>query len=408
MKTSESKPRRWPKWMWVWAGLAGALTLVAVAYWPKPVDVESQPVRRGTLVVTVVEDGMTRIRDPYTLSSPLQGELQRLSIEAGDRIERNQILARILPGAAPLLDPRSRSEAEARVEAARAASQRADAAVKREEADARLADMELARRKALIEAQVLAESEHDRLRIGVQATRADLAAARFAARVAAHELKLAEAALRRSSTPSGAVEELVIRSPVDGVVLEVFAESKVAVVAGTAILSVGDPEGLEVVVDVLTQDAVQIEPGAHATIDRWGGAGSIPARVRRVEPRAFTDHSALGVEEQRVNVLLDLDAPKEDWERLGDGFRVEVSIVIHEADEALLVPEAALFRRSGQWNVFQIVEGRARRVEVDVGLSNGREAQLLSGLSENDRVIVYPSDYVEDGVRVRTASPDAL
>lgn len=396
---NESSRRTLKRVSW---GLLGAAAVAATAwaYWPQPLAVDCETVRRGDLVSTVVEDGRTRVRDRYTVSAPLTGVLQRPEVRAGDAIRRGDVIARILPSVEPLLNRRSHSEAQARVLAAEAGLKRAEAAVGLAEAAAQFAESELARRRSLVRSNVLSASEFDRLATDVQARKAELEAARFGARVAEHELALARTALRRS-TGSEAAEELEIKAPIDGRILEIFNESETALAPGTPILSLGDPAHLEIVVDVLTRDAVRIEAHADATIDRWGGARPLQARVVRVEPSAFTEVSALGVEEQRVNVILDLESPHQEWSALGDGFRVEAEIVLERRSDVLTVPTSALFRHRGAWSTFRVDQGVARRVPLELGASTDRYAEVASGLEPDQCVIIYPNDLVADGVRVQ-------
>jgi HlyD family secretion protein len=391
-----------------WVGLivSGLLVvgLLALMFRPQPIEVEVAGIERGDLVLSVVEDGRTRIRDRYTVSAPLRGVLQRPTLEEGDPIEKEQVVARIFPALEPLLDRRSRQEAEARVAGAQAAVKRAEAAVKRAVSAADLARTNLERSRELVRTQVLSASEFDRMEAEFETSTADLEAARFGARVAQHELSVAKASLQRAS--GSGHEEFVLRAPVNGVVLEVYEESETAIGLGAPILAIGDPAHMEVVVDVLTRDAVRIEPGAEAFIDRWGGGERLAGRVHRVEPAAFTEVSALGVEEQRVNVILDLTAPRSSWSMLGDGFRVEAEIVLRRVDDVLLIPAAALFRAQGDWAAFQVLDGRARRVGLELGASNDRHAELRSGLAADDKVIVYPNDLVDDGVSVKATASD--
>lgn len=360
---------------------------------PKPVPVDVAPVERGPLRVTVDEDGRTRVEDRYVVTAPVTGRLARIGLEPGDEVRTGDVLARIVPTASPLLDPRARSSAEARVAAAIAGEEQARARVARAEAAQRFARAELERFRRLAEEEVIAPRELDRIRLEAETAESDLASARFAHQVARHELEMAKAALGRVDGADGTVEHLEVPAPVDGRVLEVMRESEGAVTMGSPLLELGDPSDMEVVVDVLTRDAVEIQPGAHARLDRWGGA-PVEARVRQVEPSAFTKLSALGVEEQRVNVVLDLDDPPSG---LGDGFRVEARITVWSSDDALHVPASAVFRRDDGWAVYSVREGQARLTAVEVGRRTGRRVQIVEGLQEGDEVVVHPSDAVEDG-----------
>lgn len=396
--------KRWIRRALAFAVVSGLGLALAAAYRPRPVDVECRAVERAELQVVVDEEGRTRIRDRFTLSAPVQGVLERIELDEGDRVQAGQVVARIFPSVEPLLDARTRSSAKARVLAARAAIQRAEAAAVQARADAKLARREQERRHELYEADILSESEFDRLKAQTEAAEARREAAEFAVRVAEHELAMAEAALRQTRGRDRA-GPLTIEAPIDGVVLELFHESEVSVRAGERLLQLGDPRNLEVVVDVLTQDAVRIRPGQPVEFVRWGGDRPLGGRVRRVEPAAFTEISALGVEEQRVHVVIDLSAEGFEAEALGHGFRVEARIVVERIEDAVQVPEGALFRFEDRWALFRLEGDRARRVAVQTGVAAERTRQILAGVEPGDRVLVYPSDLVEDGTKVACDAP---
>lgn len=393
--------RKWLRRGLLALALALVVGLIVVAWIPNPVEVEVATVERGTLVVTVNEDGRTRVKDRYIISAPLTGNLARVELEAGDSIEEQQVVARLVPLPPPLLDSRTRAEAKARVDAAQAAVRQAQAAVNRARYERDFAKQEADRALAVVERGGLARSDADRAVSTYRAAQEQLSSALFGARVAEHELKVAQTALMQLSGKGDEVDQLEIRSPVAGQVLQVFHESEGVVQGGTPIVEVGDPAALEIVVDVLSQDATRIRQGAAAKIERWGGKTPLRAHVRIVEPSAFTKLSALGVEEQRVNVIIDLDDERELWSSLGDGYRVEARISVWEGEEVLKVPASAVFRSDEAWATFVVQEGSAVLQEVEIGETNGLETQVISGLDEGDRVIAYPSDSVRDGVSVR-------
>lgn len=384
--------------------LVAILVLVGVvyAYLPKPVPVDLGTARRGPLVVAVREDGRTRVADRFEMSAPVNGNLGRLELAAGDRVAQGQVLARIVPLPSPLLDARSRAGAEARVAQAQAAARQSRAAIARAEASLSMAASEAARQRRLGERGATSPAALERAELAERSAREELASARFGARVAGHEVAMAQAALGAGRAGGEGAESLEITSPVDGVVLQVHQESEGVVQAGAPILELGDPGRLEVVVDVLTTDAVDIAPGAPVAIVNWGGDGAIAAHVRRVEPSAFTRVSALGVEEQRVNVLIDLDAPRERWASLGDGYRVEAEIRLWEGDEVLQVPSSSVFRHEGSWAVYVVGDGddTVSRRPVEVGHRGEQAVELTSGLRPGERVVLYPSDRVAEGVTV--------
>jgi HlyD family secretion protein len=379
-------------------GIAGMLFL---ALRPQPIPVDLAEATRGELEVTVHEDGRAQVKDRYTISAPLNGRLARVELEPGDPIEEGAAVAYLLPVAPALLDARSREQAEARVAAARAGEARARAAIDRAEAAQDLARSEALRQETLLEQGGVAERARDRAVFERRAAEQELASARFSARVATHEVRMAQAALgTMNGRGQGALEQFAITSPVTGRVLRVLERSEGVVQAGRPILEVGDPSVLEAVVDVLTTDATAVTPGNPARIVHWGGEGALSARVRLKEPSAFTRTSALGVEEQRVNVVLDLIDPYERWASLGDGYRVEADIIVDRAEDVVRVPPGAIFRHRDGWAVFRVRDGFARLAPVDIGRRADAAVEITSGLDEGDAVVLHPSDRVVDGASV--------
>ncbi len=398
---STSTRRKWVRGVLVGLAAAFVVMIIVVAWIPNPVDVEVSEVSRGPLAVTVDEDGRTRVIDRYLVSAPITGNLGRIELHAGDPIKAGQVLARLVPLPPPLLDARSRAEAQARVDAALAAKAQAQAAVNRARVALDFAQREAARARAVVEQGGLALSDAERAISDERRSKEDLRSANFGARVAEHELEMARSALLRLSGKSEEDDHMEIVSPVDGQVLSVLQESEGVVQAGAPVMEVGDPAALEIVVDVLSQDATRIKPGARVEIVRWGGKRPLRAHVRLVEPSAFTKLSALGVEEQRVNVVIDLDEPRDAWATLGDGYRVEASITVWEDEEVLRVPASAVFRHDEHWATFVVEDGKAVVRKAEFGESNGLETEVVSGLEEGETVIAYPSDSVRDGVSVR-------
>ena len=387
-------------------GLIG-LSIVGGMVWsflPKPLPVDEGKTSKGELVVTVDEDGKTRVSERYVISAPLSGTLGRVSFRAGDEIDAGVALAQIVPAAAPLLDERSRAQLQARVLASEAAVKQAEASAERAKMGKSFAEKELERIKGLVASGALSQREFEQSELEARSRAKEAESVTFAVRVARYELENARAALSRTDGSEDekktAGKHFVIRSPVKGKVLRVLQESEGIVAAGTPLFEIGDPAAIEIVVDVLTTDAVQIKPGARAVLERWGGPGELVAKVRRVEPSAFTKVSALGVEEQRVNVLLDLEPPVDPHLPLGDGFRVEAKIVVFEAKDALKVPAAALFRSDGGWAVFVVEGGKAKTKKVNLGRRTGTEAIIENGLAEGETVLLHPSDSIKDGVMV--------
>jgi HlyD family secretion protein len=388
----------------------GAFTAALVfAFLPKPVAVDLGQVSTGPLQVFVEEDGKTRLRDRYTVSAPLAGRLQRISLDPGDIIPAGRTVAIIEPLDPALLDPRALAQAEARVKSAEAALDRAAPMLEAAQAALDLAETEYARSAELHEKKALAKTELD-LKTMLRRTRtAEYRAARHSEEVARFELELARAALLRTRPGSAeGGESLHFEIPAPPLagsgrvfhVLRVFQESAGVVAPGTALLELGDPADLEVEIDVLSSDAVKIRPGARVLLEQWGGDEPLIGRVRLVEPSGFTKISALGVEEQRVNVIVDFPDRDKIPQTLGDGYRVEAKIIIWEQDEVLRVPTSALFRHGEGWAVFRVEQGKATRHPVHIGRRSGLFAQVLEGLSLDDTVIVHPSDKVVDGVMV--------
>jgi HlyD family secretion protein len=382
-----------------------ALVALAIAwgFWPRPVLIETGEVARRPLQITVEEEARTRVVDRYVLHAPVAGYLRRVELDVGDAVALGDTLAALDPLRPSVLDPRARAEAEARVAAARAGLARAEAALRQVEAEAELAAEEFRRREDMLARELISRSEFDQARSRMNAMVAARAAAESVVEVARFDLEAALAALRYSAATDGdePVETVPVRSPVDGRVLKLLQESAGVVAAGQPLLEVGDPRRLEVEVEVLSRDAVRIEPGGRVLFERWGGSGTLEGVVRTVEPTGFTKISALGVEEQRVLVIVDIGSPPEAWQRLGDGYRVEAKFIVWERADALTVPASALFRREDGWAVFVVEDGRARLRPVRLGPGSGLLTEVLEGVSAGDAVIVHPDDAVDDGVRVK-------
>jgi HlyD family secretion protein len=380
----------------------GLLVLVGLglALRPRPVPVEVTAVARAPLTVTIEESGVARVptQQRFVVSAPVAGTLLRPALEVGDTVAQGAPVARIAPLPTPLLDPAGRAQAEARVAAALSAEGQARAALGRAKTAVAQADQELERTRRLTETGAFTRQALERAEFDARLRQDELAAASFAARVAAEEVRFARAALGRArSGASGA--PLDLRAPLPGQVLRLHQRSEGVVQAGTPLLEIGDPAALEVVVDLLTTDAVHVRPGTPARLRDWGGP-TIAARVHRIEPSAFTQTSALGVDEQRVNVVLTIDEPRDRWTALGDGYRVQVELVLEEVPDAATVPLGAVFRSGADWAVYRIDEGVARLTPVEVGRRAQARVEIRGGLAPGAAVIVHPGDRVRDGVRV--------
>ena len=378
-----------------------ALLFILWAFLPRPVPVDTAKVSKGPLSVTVEEEGKTRLRDRFVVSSPVTGYAVRVDLDVGDTVRKGQSVVTLEPLRADSLDPRSRATAEARAAAAEAALRSAEARVREAEAADGYAEELLVRTRQLSEAGLTPKDTLDRVESEARRSRASRLSAEAAAETARHEAEAARALLTRGGKPSGGGgETVVVRSPASGRVMSVVRESEGVVSAGTPLLVVGDPGKIEVEVDVLSPDAVRIRPGTPVRFNRWGGEGTLEGKVRVVEPAGFTKISALGVEEQRVLVIADITSPREAWERIGDGYRLEAAFVLWEGKGVLQVPEGAVFRAGGR-DVVYVVEGKRARIRnVELDKRNGLAAQVLSGLSEGETVVVHPGDSVTDGRRV--------
>jgi HlyD family secretion protein len=395
-----------------------AAAIVAAVGWglvPEPIEVDLAPATRGEVEVTVDEDGKTRIREKYVVSAPLGGRVLRINMDPGDKVEAEEtLLATIEPRDPELLDARTIAQAEARVKAAEASLERMEPLLEEATAAQQFAEAELKRVREVsaTNPQAVSTTEKESKLLAFRTTSALLRSAMQNKEIARFELAQARAALMRSRPPSENPPQgestmvmngwtFPIRSPIDGRVLRVFQESSAIVAPAAPLLELGDPTDLEVEIDVLSRDAVKIVPGALVYLEHWGGDRVLEGRVRLVEPSAFTKISTLGVEEQRVNIIVDLVDPPQDRTELADGFRVEARIVIDKADDVLKVPTSALFRVGGKWAVFHAVDGTAVQQEVEVGLQNGLEAEIRGGLQEGDQVIVHPGDDVVAGSAIR-------
>jgi HlyD family secretion protein len=382
-------------------GIAAAAALVVWAVMPRPVPVETAAVTKGKFVATVDEDGKTRVRERYVVAAPLAGRLTRVRLKAGDSVKAGDAVTTIVPSPAPLLDPRSRVEAEQRLGAAEASRERTKATVERAMAQTVQAKKDLDRIRALAETGAATTQALERAETAMRVADRDLRAAEFLDHATEHEVAQAKALLAQY-TDGGAnpLERWNVTAPVSGLVLKVTQESETIVQPGTPILEIGDPRDLEIVVDVLSRDAVEIHPGAEVAIEHWGGPGVLAGRVRRIEPAAFTKISTLGVEEQRVNVLIDIVSAPKDWAGLGDAYQLDTRITVFSHEDAPIIPAGALFRTADNWTVYVSKEGRAERREVTLLRRSGRFAAVSAGLQPGERVIVYPSDRVAPGARI--------
>lgn len=396
--------------IWIKRGLLAILALLAVAGFiyalmPQPVLVDMSTIGRNALKVTVDEEGETRIREIYVVSAPITGKIQRSPREVGDEVIKDQTLVSVIQPEDPSFhDIRTRRELEAAVAAAEASIIHTQSQIRRAESELEFAKSDLKRARSLAERGTISARTLEKAALEVDVREAGLSQAKASLELRKRELESAKAKLigpeQKDFADTGASCCVEVRAPENGRVLKIHHESEQIVRAGEQLLEIGDPNDLEIVVDLLSTDAVKVSEGAEAMIEGWGGKGVLNARVRRVDPAGFTKVSALGIEEQRVNTILDLTDEKEKWADLGHDFRVFVRITVWSSDDALTVPLSALFRRGDNWAVFRVVEGRAQLARVDIGQRNTENAELLSGLEADDVVVLHPSDRVADGVRV--------
>ena len=399
------------------AGLAVAG--IVLGFRPQPVSVEAAKVTTGPLRVTVEEEGKTRLRSRYIISSPVAGYTPRLKWKAGDPIRAGELVTSLEPPPPVVLDARTKDQGTARVRAAEAALTVAEARVKAQEEQQRVAQADLQywrsqrdrneslRKTGDIAAEKVERdaAELRRVEASVAAAERTIVTARAEVESARAEVAAARSALRQTSAGINTGERIAVTAPTGGRVIRVVRESEGVVTPGEALLEIGNANALEIVVELLSADAVKVSPGTRVILTRWGGDRPLEARVRVVEPGGFTKVSALGVEEQRVRVISDLTSPESEWQALGDGYRVEAAFVLWESNSVLQVPANALFRHQDKWSVFAVENGVARRRAVDVGHRNALAAEILAGLKQGEMVVSHPDETVDDGKAVAFKQP---
>jgi HlyD family secretion protein len=390
------------------AGLmvAGAL---AAAFWPRPLMVDLGEVTRGPMMVTVDEEGRTRVSEAYIVSTPVAGRLQRVEVDPGDTVVRGEtVVAHMRPINPAALDARTREQALAGVQAAEAAVRLARADLNAGMANRDLADSEMRRAERLAESGTSSEAALDRARQNFRVAEAGIETAEAAISMRQAELANAQAQLigfddKGLAAAIGGIgnDDIPLHAPADGRILRIMQQSETTLPAGAAIMEIGDVHGdLEVVVELISSDAVKVEPGDRVIIDDWGGAESLQGEVRRIDPFGITKFSALGVEEQRVPVTVALTGKPEERRTLGHGYRVEARIVVWREEDVLRVPSSALFRTGDDWSVFLARDGVAALRIVRIGRNNGIVAEALQGLEPTDSVVLYPSTAVTDGASI--------
>ncbi len=392
---------------WLLVGtLVGIAVILLWMLMPAPVAVEIGTVTRGLLEETVDEEAKTRIRDHYVVSAPLTGELERIALREGDEITEGATVARLRPVIPNLLDSRTELALRRRVEAARAIQERANARLAQGQVALAQARLEVERSRKLAESKLIAAATLEADELALQMAQRELESASADVHVARHDIDIAVAAVSRvrGGARGDTEADWLLKAPIAGRVLRVHQKSAGTVNFGAPLIEFGDLENLEVVIEALTNEATRVRPGAPVTFDNWGGSIPLLGRVRQIEPWGFTKVSALGVEEQRVNILVDLLSPQDQWASLSEGYRLDAHIQVYRNDKALRLPTGALFRSGDQWSVYALQgNGRVRRVPVRIDHRGAVFTELLSGLPDGARVVVYPADTVQNGVRVTPA-----
>ena len=389
--------------LWIILGIAAGLALLTWALWPAALQVETGRVSQGRFERSVQEDGKTRLRDRYLVSAPLTGQLERVTLQQGDTVERDQVLASLRPALPDLLNERSRQEQRERIGALEASLARAQTQVERAQAALEKTRADLRRSETLTRQGFLSPTQNETERLNLRLREKELEGAEQEAHAARHQLDQSRIAIRQFASGAGqaSARSWLIRSPIGGKVLKIHQQSEGRVQAGAPLMELGDPSRLEVVVDLLTEDAAQIRPGTPAQLSNWGGPAVLQAVVRLIEPAAFTKVSALGVEEQRVHVVLDISTDLQYWRSLGDGYKVDVRLQVQAVEQALKVPVSALFPSGTRSALFAVELGRAHLRQVEVLARNGEEALIKSSLGVGSEVVIYPPAKLKDGQRVR-------
>lgn len=389
--------------LFVIAIIAFVVLATAYGFYPKAVDVDLVLVTRGPLQVTIEEEGRTRLKDRFVVTAPTAGYLERVKNKVGDAVRKGQVVMVLEPLRSPVLDPRSRAEATAAVNASEAGL---NAAMERESAaaaDADYTEKRLERLKNLYAKGSIAKDQYDQIEAETKKARAVQRSAKAAVEVSRADLERAKTLLQNYSLDkkTASANKVYVSAPAAGNIFRIYRESEGAVNVGEPLMEIGNSKNLEIRVEVLSSDAVKIKKGSTVFIKRWGGDGTLEGKVRIIEPSGFTKISSLGVEEQRVLVIADITSPPEIWRSLGDGYRLEAHFVVWEAKDVLQVPTSSLFRvGKDEWAVFVEVKGKARQRVVKTGQRNGLTAEVISGVSEKEKVIAHPDDSITEGTRV--------
>ena len=389
----------------VLTGIVAAIVVVivfVVAFWPSPMSVSVATVSRGTLIEIIEDEGYARLRNPHQVLAPINGFLRRVTLEPGDQVGVGDPVFELEPLPTPALDSRSREQIIDAIFAAEARVELAKAELEIKQSQAQVATAEWSRHERLLEGQFISKEAYERIVAEKEMAQGAVHAAEHALEAAQFELRAQQANLAIADGQRADKDQptLVVRAPIEGTIIDRERCCEGPVHAGEVVLEIGDLATLEVRIDLLSMDAVRIQPGMVVELVQWGGERELEGRVRRVEPRGFTQISALGVEEQRVPVLIDIVSPKDQWQQLGDGYRVEGRFIVWEGDDVLQIPTSAIFRENDQWQVYRLVDGKAQLTNVEIGRRSGLQTELVSGLVEGDVVITHPSDRLQDQSRV--------
>jgi len=392
------------RWLIVIAVSATLIFAIIYGFMPRPLAVDVAKAARSTMTVTIKEEGKTRIKDRFVVSAPVSGFMRRVYLNAGDPVQKGQVIVELQPLRSEALDPRSFAAASAAVSAADAALKAAKENARARAADAEYARLHFERIEKLYEKGYVSRNTMEQAASEAKRTDATNLSASASVNAARYELQKARTALRYHTDEAEALDRsrtVYVRSPVKGRILNIHRKSEGTVGSGKPLIDIGDPSLLEVVVEVLSSDAVKITPGMQVLFERWGGEPVLSGKVRIVEPAGFTKISSLGVEEQRVLIIADITSPPEKWRMLGDGFRMDVSFIIWEGEDVLQIPAGALFRKMEGWAVFVIKNNRAYQRRVEIGHRTGLIAEIISGIDEGEEVILHPDERIMDGVRVK-------
>lgn len=390
-------------YVWI-AVVIGAVSLMVWAFWPSPERVSTATITKGPFVETIEDEGYARVRDPHRVLAPITGFLRRVVLEPGDVVQQGEALFELEPLPTPALDSRSREQVMDAIEAAKARVELAKAQLEIYQSQAQMAEAELARQQTLFDRQFVSKEAIERARTLAATAQAEAHSAEHAVEVAEFELNAAQANLEIHEGERAAVDQptLVVRSPIGGTIINRERCCEGPISLGEPVLEIGDLATLEIRIDLLSMDAVRVEAGMPVILERWGGEDSLQGVVRRVEPRGFMRTSALGVEEQRVPVLIDIVSPADEWISLGDGYRVEGRFILWSGENVLQVPTSALFRQGDQWQVFVVSKGRAMQRNIEIGRRSGLQTEVIAGLEVGEEVIIHPNDRVADRVSVRS------